>query len=869
MADFEEALEALRGVYGAAAVREVLEGPACRRGYRTVRVRVRAPEESRVDVDGFSVFVAVAEGRAPRAAVAGKALPASFAQALGSLVTARVADEGLVPALTALRDGYDAFLLRLWRHFERYQAFDGRATAVRYHLVEPAPEKPEPAPERPVSAAPVAPPEPDEPVEATAPAALATPAAPAYSKPTIDVRVGARATATARKFLAASDFRTLDEHYRRLYGDADGLPPALREGLRSGTTFFRVPGAAGTEAGTTATEAAAAAAVVAAAAAPLNRNPAWTEDDTAAFERVFGALNEGCGGDFLLTRQLLRLGRGFFACGFEVVSGTREKVVVRFNVPLGLLPPEAAEELGSTFPSVWQAVRGVREAHVPVLLNIRCDMRRHILVNVDPGGSFLRSVRAVASDELTAEAVVLLGKAISTALLRSPSLTLERAEGAHDAARTARLEALVDALPEPLSRLPVVDACASCPDLFACFHSVLPAALPTLLARCADVAEKRRVARVLRALGAAEDEPDGSDGGSDSGTDGPSGASDGPDASDESSDASVVDAASVIADVPQLVDGFAPAEARGRGLRMRLRGFVLHGAVLVQLARLSLSAVCTRCARVNVVALDRAGPGDENALVGACACVGCRAALRLAGDAPPFNEVSGAEPLLFEVHQACVPVGWAAPAAAAIRCLCGTCDAVSEHRRWRRFASPGTRLGSFCPMCFTRFELALADAEFVLPNGSTLPLPPSSSKAPLKAAGSGATSGAAGAALQRREPGPLPDNGACKHARHSHRWFRFECGLLFPCDTCHAQACSCGEAVARLQVCGFCGAEAAVGPTCPACKRDVVRRHSSHWEGGAGCRDRAAMSRKDARKYAGSELKTKSHRAERREASRR
>jgi CHY zinc finger. len=33
---------------------------------------------------------------------------------------------------------------------------------------------------------------------------------------------------------------------------------------------------------------------------------------------------------------------------------------------------------------------------------------------------------------------------------------------------------------------------------------------------------------------------------------------------------------------------------------------------------------------------------------------------------------------------------------------------------------------------------------------------------------------------------PLPNNGACKHYKNSHRFFRFPCcGKAYPCDDCH------------------------------------------------------------------------------------
>ena len=40
-------------------------------------------------------------------------------------------------------------------------------------------------------------------------------------------------------------------------------------------------------------------------------------------------------------------------------------------------------------------------------------------------------------------------------------------------------------------------------------------------------------------------------------------------------------------------------------------------------------------------------------------------------------------------------------------------------------------------------------------------------------------------------------------------------------------------------------------------------RSTGHWEGGAGCRDKARMSNKDSKKHKGSKLKTNSQKSKR------
>jgi len=115
---------------------------------------------------------------------------------------------------------------------------------------------------------------------------------------------------------------------------------------------------------------------------------------------------------------------------------------------------------------------------------------------------------------------------------------------------------------------------------------------------------------------------------------------------------------------------------------------------------------------------------------------------------------------------------------------------------------------------------------------------------------------------------PLPNNGTCKHYRKSHRWFRFPCcGIAYPCDVCHQIKGSCDEAIlANRQICGYCAAEQPFSNThpCKKCAKVIgPPKHSSHWEGGTGCRDKTKMSSNDAQKYKNSKLKTHSKKSQR------
>ncbi|XP_066557926.1 uncharacterized protein LOC136748243 [Amia ocellicauda] len=100
---------------------------------------------------------------------------------------------------------------------------------------------------------------------------------------------------------------------------------------------------------------------------------------------------------------------------------------------------------------------------------------------------------------------------------------------------------------------------------------------------------------------------------------------------------------------------------------------------------------------------------------------------------------------------------------------------------------------------------------------------------------------------------PLPEKGTCKHFKQSHRWLRFSCcGRAYPCDACHDEDQDHGMEMATRMICGFCAKEQPYnnGKPCVSCGSMMTRgSHSSHWEGGLGCRNKVKMSRNDRQKY--------------------
>ncbi|XP_067275092.1 uncharacterized protein si:dkey-24l11.2 [Pseudorasbora parva] len=100
---------------------------------------------------------------------------------------------------------------------------------------------------------------------------------------------------------------------------------------------------------------------------------------------------------------------------------------------------------------------------------------------------------------------------------------------------------------------------------------------------------------------------------------------------------------------------------------------------------------------------------------------------------------------------------------------------------------------------------------------------------------------------------PLPEKGACRHYKQSHRWLRFPCcGRAYPCDLCHDEDQDHLMELATRMICGYCAKEQpySSGKPCVGCGGMMTRAtFTSHWEGGQGCRNKAKMSRNDRHKY--------------------
>ena len=106
---------------------------------------------------------------------------------------------------------------------------------------------------------------------------------------------------------------------------------------------------------------------------------------------------------------------------------------------------------------------------------------------------------------------------------------------------------------------------------------------------------------------------------------------------------------------------------------------------------------------------------------------------------------------------------------------------------------------------------------------------------------------------------PLPQKGACKHYKLSHRWLRFPCcARAYPCAVCH-EASDCPAAAmgvwATRMICGKCSREMPYSDApCAHCGNVFAHQSAAHWNGGGGCRDQQRLSTKDSRKHKGANV---------------
>lgn len=313
------------------------------------------------------------------------------------------------------------------------------------------------------------------------------------------------------------------------------------------------------------------------------------------------------------------------------------------------------------------------------------------------------------------------------------------------------------------------------------------------------------------------------------------------------------------------------------GTALQLGGLELEDCDALEMLRLNLQARCSRCGAAGdlTFATDAVAAPVPASAPGSSRNGGVRGGqLEAAGECPGCHQAWHVAVVPKLVHErsntlAHLRARGCAPADMLPSLLAGQCGRCSSAAAFRA-AAMGRWCERTCSQCHTLMRFQFSSVLF----------------APLGAPHLLQRQGQAGAGQQRRqqqpgggggrqaplEPGqPLPDNGTCRHYRHSYRWLRFPCcGKRFACDMCHEEGTDHEMQWATRMVCGFCSVEQPLDSRCRRCGKKLAAsasapsgRTTRFWEGGKGQRDPSKLDRRDIHRYRNSKFKTRSKKSRR------
>ena len=307
-----------------------------------------------------------------------------------------------------------------------------------------------------------------------------------------------------------------------------------------------------------------------------------------------------------------------------------------------------------------------------------------------------------------------------------------------------------------------------------------------------------------------------------------------------------------------------------RGTQLRMSGMSLRGVGVAAASRVVLNIQCTRCGSVAAAPVTLHGarvPAAGDVRDGATSdaatadddvpadrhqqwCAKCSLLLTVALRPALLHATAGGDVIGY-IDSTNARVAGLQDSSLLATCL--DCGAVATFDS----VVPPCMLEATCRSCYLRLRVAAKafSVETVATASamSALPSPPRRAAPQRIAAGK-----------------PLPDNGACKHYKHSYRWLRFPCcGIAYACDTCHDERSDHPHEWATRMICGMCAREQPwSNEVCVSCGARMGRAAGAgssarFWEGGGGQRNRALLSRKDPHKHKGSSAKTTSNKASR------
>ncbi|KFX97761.1 hypothetical protein V490_02638, partial [Pseudogymnoascus sp. VKM F-3557] len=271
-------------------------------------------------------------------------------------------------------------------------------------------------------------------------------------------------------------------------------------------------------------------------------------------------------------------------------------------------------------------------------------------------------------------------------------------------------------------------------------------------------------------------------------------------------------------------DALQPLDTTERGTALSFPFIELYGIELLETTVLNLTIKCERCRDTTDIT------GLRNGVKKTESCRKCATVLGVTfrRDLIHTNAIRAG----FLDLEGCVPVDMLPST------FLPTCSTCSEP-----FPAPGivahaaNTITINCRHCHASMTLKLTAPKFLRITSAAMPASGPRRKRDM---------------LHLHPGEALPLNGRCTHYAKSYRWFRFSCcNKVYACDRCHDEKEEHPNEQAERMVCGWCSREQAFRKEdCRFCGRGLIRkRGGGFWEGGKGTRDKAAMSRKDPRKY--------------------
>ncbi|KAH0575305.1 CHY zinc finger domain-containing protein [Spironucleus salmonicida] len=833
----------------------ITHGPFFKAEYQTIKFIIRAPQTAKVDVDSYSIIVAVKNKKIKVQPII-KEASYSYLKEFQKLVENIAKQTSVNNLLIQVSINFDQFLLKLWSYFTRYQAIDETGcTCLRYlfkqecEIVNTLPEAtkiqlPIESPQSQVCQVETLAEQADTQVEKIEEPKVVTQLTNQVQQVHVQFRY------KTEQELKNEEFKKLQMKQRmKIYDESEIITLdqfhaqiAQQKSFQQQRNLQQKPKIDGQEV----------------LPKDISQNETWNTIQSVTYRDILVNLKQN-----QMTKDMLVLSRRYD--GFNIHQNTESEIIFSFNVPLKQIPFAASKLL-----PVFSTLFSENDVDVTFLIAINLITEKKSFIRVDPQGKLLHILTKQARqlppelmlsiDYCDYQFLSILSREMSQ-ILRSSDIDagnnikdLDRREDTlkqfnicmirppvYKYIRHAQVQqgqyseqdflTKINSLPSPQCYIPLIESGIT---LLKNFDIIIQL-FSDISAFAALQIKRIRVQQYLEGEGeefAISDEQD-----SDSYYE----------SSFSSSESSIYDT------YAQVTDSFLAIndpQLSPNSLRLSLTNLQLENSMIIQFQKVQISVMCSKCSKMSVLTLDSTAIYKEyktlNSDILACKqlCQFCTVKHEISCVSKLFNQAfkgdSGhPEPLFIVSHVNCIPLvlSFMDDSVIIIQCQCGTLSVQNSVQFFVSHDIQGAKCR--CPNCFKPLIFTFESSYFALQSGKQIPLPNFLQK-PQKAqvfSGTGKK---------------LPNNGTCEHYQKSFRWFRFACGQAFPCDVCHTKNCGCGDEIAKQMICGYCGKHQSVQSMCQGCRSDLTRARGCHWEGGNGCRNQEKMSKKDDKKYRGS-----------------